>query len=57
MVDVFGILSRFTWQSALDIALVSVVFYGVLRLFRRTQAVSLLRGVLLVLLIITVVTS
>ncbi len=57
MIDVFGILSRFNWQSALDIALVASIFYAVLRLFRRTQAVSLLRGVLLVLLIITILTS
>lgn len=57
MIDIFGILSRFNWQSALDIALVASIFYAVLRLFRRTQAVSLLRGVLLVLLFISFLTS
>lgn len=57
MVDVFGILNRFNWQSALDILLVAFIFYNVLRLFRRTQAVSLLRGVLLILLAITILTS
>jgi len=57
LIDVFGILSRFSWQSVIDIALVAAIFYGLLRLFRGTQAVALLRGVLLVLLIITIVTS
>ncbi|GAB4567044.1 MAG: diadenylate cyclase CdaA [Anaerolineae bacterium] len=57
MIDVFGILSRFSWQSVIDIALVAAIFYGLLRLFRGTQAVSLLRGILLVLLLITAATS
>jgi len=57
VVDVFGILNRFNWQSALDILLVAFIFYNVLRLFRRTQAVSLLRGILLILLAITILTS
>ncbi|MCS7220633.1 MAG: diadenylate cyclase CdaA [Anaerolineae bacterium] len=57
MIDIFGILSRFNWQSALDVALVASVFYALLRLFRRTQAVSLLRGVLLVLLIVSFLSS
>ncbi len=57
MIDVFSILSRLDWRSVIDIALVAAVFYGLLRLFRGTQAVALLRGVLLILLIITAVTS
>jgi diadenylate cyclase len=57
LIDVFGLLSRFNWQSALDVVLVASVFYAVLRLFRRTQALSLLRGVLLVLLVISFLSS
>ncbi|MCD6291197.1 MAG: diadenylate cyclase CdaA [Anaerolineae bacterium] len=57
MIDVFGILSRFNWQSVIDIALVTAIFYGLLRLFRGTQAVALLRGVLIIFLSITVITN
>jgi len=57
LIDVFGILSRFTWQSAIDIALVAAIFYGLLRLFRGTPAVTLLRGVLLILVVISIITS
>ena len=57
MIDVFSIFSRFNWQSAIDVALVAIVFYGLLRLLWGTQAVALLRGVLVVLVLITVLTS
>ncbi len=49
MPDVFASLSRLLdWRSILDVALVTVVIYTALRLFRGTQAVQLLRGVLIV---------
>ena len=49
MPDVFASLSRLLdWRSILDVALVTVVIYAALRLFRGTQAVQLLRGVLIV---------
>ena len=38
------IFQRFTWQSALDIFLVSLVFFSILLLLRDTQAMVLLLG-------------
>lgn len=47
MTDVFASLSRLSnWQSLLDVALVTLVFYGLFRLFRGTRAIQLVRGVL-----------
>lgn len=53
MPDVFASLSRlFDWRSVVDVLLVASVIYALLHLFRGTQAVQLLRGVLLVALLI-----
>jgi len=57
MTGFFSIFSRFSLLSALDVLLVAAVFYGLLRLFRGTQAVQLLRGILVVVLLIFVITS
>jgi len=47
--DILASLNRVTsLTNLLDIALVSLVFYGLLRLFRGTQAVQLLRGILII---------
>ncbi len=43
--------------SLLDILLVALIFYGILRMFQGTQAVSLLRGILFVVLIATLAAS
>ncbi len=51
------ILERLTWFSVLDILLVAGVFFGVLLLLRDTQAVTLLRGVFLLVIILGLVTS
>lgn len=45
-------VQQITPVSIIDILLVALVFYGLLRLFRGTQAVSLLRGLLVVALVI-----
>jgi diadenylate cyclase len=45
---VFG---QITWSTAADVLLVALIFYAILRLFRGTQAVSLLRGLLVVVLV------
>ena len=37
--------------NLLDIALVALIFYALLRLFRGTQAVQLLRGILVIALV------
>lgn len=52
-----GVLQRLTFVSLIDIALVAVVFYGLLRLFQGTQAVSLLRGILIVVLAVALATT
>ena len=49
--EVAGLLQQVTWSTVVDILLVALVFYGILRLFRGTQAVSLLRGLLVVALV------
>lgn len=55
MTDVFASLSRlYTWQSLLDVVLVTLVFYALFRLFRGTRAVQLVRGVLVVVLIFAI---
>lgn len=53
MTDVFASLSRLLdWRSLVDVLLVASVIYTALRLFRGTQAVQLLRGVLIIALFI-----
>jgi diadenylate cyclase len=46
-----GLQGQVTWSTVVDILLVALVFYSLLRLFRGTQAVSLLRGLLVVVLV------
>ena len=55
MTDVFASLSRLSnWQSLLDVALVTLVFYGLFRLFRGTRAIQLVRGVLVFLIVFAI---
>lgn len=51
------ILQRFNWMSALDLFLVTLVFFGILLLVRDTQAMVLLRGVLLLVVALSLLTS
>ena len=46
-----------TISSIVDVLLVALIFYGILRLFQGTQAVSLLRGILVVALVATIAAS
>ena len=56
MTDFFIYLSRLRdWRNILDVALVSMIFYGLLLLFRGTQAVQLVRGILVIVLATAVV--
>ena len=58
MDNLFAIFSQFSWPTSLiDILLVTLVFYVLLRLFAGTQAVQLLRGLLIVFLIIALLGS
>ncbi len=57
MSDILSILSRLTdWQNLLDVGLVTLFFFFLLRLFRGTQAVQLLRGLLVIGLVTAVLT-
>ena len=51
------IFERLNWLSIVDIALVTLIFLGILLLLRDTQAVILLRGVFLLLVLISLLTS
>lgn len=57
MIDnVLAVLNRLTnWQSVIDLSLVALFFYILLRLFRGTQAVQLLRGILVIGLVVAVI--
>jgi diadenylate cyclase len=56
MSDLLPILGRlWNWQSIVDLSLVALFFYILLRLFRGTQAVQLLRGILVIALVVAVV--
>ena len=48
MSDILWVLSRLSFRDAVDILLVALVFYALLRLFKGTQAIQLLRGVIIV---------
>jgi len=53
----FGTIPTPTLSSLVDILLVALIFYGVLRMFQGTQAVSLLRGILVVVFVATLAAS
>jgi len=57
LADILSVLSRLNWISLIDILLVAAVFYGLLMLVQGTQAVQLLRGVILVVLVTVVLVS
>jgi len=52
-----GLVQQVTWATAIDLLLVALIFYGLLRLFQGTQAVSLLRGILVVALVALIAAS
>lgn len=51
------LLQRLTWLSLLDILLVAAIIYGLLTLLRRTQAVLVLRGLIIVAILAVLMTS
>lgn len=53
MENVFWILSKIDLRNLIDILLVAAIIYGVLMMVRGTQAVQLLRGVILLALIVS----
>ena len=58
MTDILTLFKRLNdWQNILDIGLVALVFYLLLRLFQGTRAMQLLRGILIIGLGIAAVTN
>jgi len=55
--NILFIFQRLDWPGVIDILLVTLVFFGVLYLVRGTQAMILLRGIILVLVLIALITS
>lgn len=55
--DILFLFQRLTWLSVLDLFLVSLVFYAILMVIRDTQAVVLLRGVILLIILLSLLTS
>ena len=51
------LLQRFTWISALDVLLVTVMFFIVLRWLRNTQAIALVRGLVALIILVVLLTS
>ena len=51
------LLQRLNWLTVLDLSLVTLVFFGILLLVRDTQAMVLLRGVILVAIALSLLTS
>jgi diadenylate cyclase len=51
------VFQRINWLSVLDIALVTLIFIGILFLLRETHAMVLLRGVLLLVALVSLLTS
>lgn len=65
MPDVFNVLienisfifGRLNWLSVVDLILVTIVFFTILQLLKGTQAIVLLRGVLLLIVLFSLLTS
>ena len=51
------LLQRLNWLTVLDLSLVTLVFFGILLLVRDTQAMVLLRGVILVAIALSLLTT
>ncbi len=55
--DLLFIFQRLDWLGVIDILLVTLIFFGVFYLIRDTQAMVLLRGVLLIIVLVALLTS
>jgi diadenylate cyclase len=55
--DILWVFTRLNWLSLIDILLVTLVFYALFRLMQGTQAIQLLRGVIIVVLLTILITS
>ena len=57
LTDILFIFQRLDWLGVIDILLVTLIFFGVLYLVRDTQAMVLLRGVLLIIVLTSLLIS
>lgn len=55
--NLFFIFQRVSWLSMLDILLVTLIFFSLLYSLRDTQAMALLRGMIMLIVAITLITS
>ena len=55
--DILWALDNLTWKALLDILLVGLLFFGASFYFRGTQAIALIRGLLILLVTLLVVSS
>jgi len=55
--NLFFIFQRINWLSAFDISLVTLIFFGLLYSLRDTQAMALMRGMILLVVAIILLTS
>jgi len=55
--NILFIFERMSWLSVIDILLVALIFYGLLHWLRGTQAMVLLRGVILIVVALALITS
>lgn len=55
--QVLFLLQRLTWLSLIDLTLVTLIFFAILLVVRDTQAVTLLRGVVLIIIGISLMTT
>lgn len=57
MLDLLWILQRIRWVDLVDIFLVTSIFFGILYLIRGTRAVPLLRGIILLIILLTLLSA
>lgn len=55
--NLYFVFGRMNWWNVVDLALVTMVFFVILLLLRDTQAMVLLRGVLLLIVLVSLLTS
>ena len=55
--NILFIFQRLNWLGIIDILLVTLIFFGVLYLVRDTQAMILLRGIIVILVLVALLTS
>lgn len=57
LINILFIFERLDWLGVIDILLVTLIFFGLLYLVRDTHAMMLLRGIILILVLVALLTS